>query len=187
MNPHPSKDEPPANSSSESPGDWSRRPPILRASAWLVENFGYGLSDGGCLIFARAAQELFPNSALATILRDNRPDHYGIMLEDGRLADAEGVYSSGSAWVECFRSREILPRDCRLCVAAEFVPSEEIPDSPAASKKLAGLLAGLSCSPGDCQPAPSSNPSPSLSRRPSSPTAPDKSSSRWRDQFSRSI
>jgi hypothetical protein len=110
------------------------------ANDWVVSRYGYGLSDGGCLAIARALAEVTPGAKIATILRDSRPDHYGVALPDGRLVDAEGVYGDADAWVACFYERELIPKGSSLSFEAKFTPSDEVPDSQEVKKGLVAIL-----------------------------------------------
>lgn len=113
------------------------------AESWIVSRRGYGLRDGGCLAFARALETVIPGSRVSTILRDGRPDHHGVLLPDGRGADADGIYQGADEWVSGFWRRELIPRGSTLAVVPELVPSIEVPDIAEDSSTLAEIISGL--------------------------------------------
>jgi hypothetical protein len=124
-------------------GGWKCSRLVELAESWIVSRRGYGLRDGGCLAFARALETVIPGSRVSTILRDGRPDHHGVLLPDGRWADADGIYQGADEWVSGFRRRELIPRGCTLAVVAELVPSREVPDIAEDSSTLAEIMSGL--------------------------------------------
>jgi hypothetical protein len=98
-----------------------------------------GPFDGGCLICAKALIRAFGGGDLVRIVRSNNDmtDHYGARI-DGTIYDFLGSASSPAAWLARFKREEHITHKQHF--AEGYDSQSDIPDDPAAEKKIAALL-----------------------------------------------
>lgn len=107
-----------------------------RLWALLDEAVGAGPCDGGCLICARAIQDVF-GGRIVHLARNGRPDHFGVLI-DGCLLDFDGPAADPDFWKARFAELEGVTE------TLDYIPhpavSTDIPNDPTTINALARLI-----------------------------------------------
>lgn len=112
---------------------------IRSAQNYLIEQKAFGFCDGGCHIFAEAIKFIIPDCEIVTILRNKKPDHYGVYLPKSNLwADANGLFENQYIWAQKFAILENISGN--LIIKKEFIPSNSIPKDTKIAEKIAEIL-----------------------------------------------
>lgn len=111
----------------------------------LNSNARSGPFDGGCLVFAKALQ-LALDTGIVVRMESNvngtaQAEHYGLMLDDGTILDADGPASGPGEWIRRFSRNEML--DVPLVVVPGVKADADAPDDPRAVKELAQIMRRL--------------------------------------------
>jgi hypothetical protein len=108
------------------------------AEKLIVQKMGFGFFDGGCRIFAEAASLALPGARAVTLLRDGKPDHYGVCAPRFGYGDFGGVYENPEARVARYALYELKPLSLlgRLSVKDGIVFSPEVE----APRDLVGIV-----------------------------------------------
>jgi hypothetical protein len=118
---------------------WPSQTNIDKARNYIIEKRAFGFSDGGCRIFAEALKFVIPDCEIVTILRNKRPDHYGVYLPNQSLwGDENGLHENQYLWAQRFAYLENVSGN--LVIAKEYIDSENIPKDEALSEKIAKML-----------------------------------------------
>lgn len=118
---------------------WPSKTNIRVAQNYLIEKRAFGFFDGGCHIFAEAIKFIIPDCEIVTILRNKRPDHYGVYLQNSKLwADASGLYENQYFWAQKFSFLEKISG--KLEIKKELVNTDAIPKDIEMSKRIAEIL-----------------------------------------------
>ena len=108
----------------------------------MLDAVNSGPSDGGCLICAKALQQVYGGEVIrieSQVEGKFQTEHYGLRMPDGRVADGNGIFRTAGHWVRGFEDLESFERPTRVREGVK-VGETDVPDDPAAVKKLAQLL-----------------------------------------------
>ena len=104
-----------------------------------------GPFDGGCLIVARALQNVY-GGELVYLHSEVGVEHYGVRLPNGTYLDADGVANTEEEWISRFQEAELVDREMEV---RDGYAAGEALDDPQAVKKLTKILrktAGITAS-----------------------------------------
>jgi hypothetical protein len=127
---------------------WPSRKQMRQALKTSIQEIGCGFFDGGCLPLAEALTMAIPGCRVGTIMAgktepEMRPDHYVVILPDGRWADGDGPCKSKEALLERYCRNERPPclnSNAKVKIVGRKISSLEIPPNPALAKQLAKIL-----------------------------------------------
>lgn len=135
--------------SATTPEGWTIRLYGNPVAQLLIDACKAGPLDGGCLIVARALNELFPSGEIVHLwsnARGGQAEHYGLRLPDGGILDGEGRFDTAEAWIRHYEN-EISRRP--LTILPGLAVHSDIIDDPKAAKRLARLLLITPCAGGE--------------------------------------